>query len=74
MVGKELSSEEKATLVTLAHTCNFSLAAHQPEEHVCSRFPKHLRGDARKNLKSLGRKRFCSKHPNAWVHDVAIDR
>jgi hypothetical protein len=63
MSGEDLSREEIATLVALAQVCNFDLKAHPPLEHVCRKFPTHLRGDAKKNLDRLRRKGLCQKHP-----------
>lgn len=58
-----LSPMEQATLKALAEMCNYSLSAHVPKEAVTSKFPKHLRGDAKKCLKKLKSKGFCREHP-----------
>ncbi len=59
----ELTDIEKAVLIALAHACNFSLSAHPPIEAVTRSFSRHLRGDAKKTLKKLGRKGYCNRHP-----------
>jgi hypothetical protein len=60
---EQLTAEEIATLVALANVCNFDLSAHPPLEHICRKFPTHLRGDTKKNLDKLRRKGYCQKHP-----------
>jgi len=59
----DLSKDEQATLVALAEACHFSLTAHVPVEAVTHKFPKHLRGDAKKSLEKLRRKGYCIEHP-----------
>lgn len=58
-----LSEIERAMLQALADACNYSLSAHVPVEAVTRKFPKHLRGDAKKALKKLRRKGYCVEHP-----------
>jgi len=59
----ELSEIERATLQALAHACNYSLTAHVPVEAVTRKFPRNLRGDAKKALKKLRSKGYCIEHP-----------
>jgi hypothetical protein len=59
----ELSVIQEATLKALADACNFSLAAHVPEQAVTRRFPRNLRGDVKKSLDKLRSKGYCTKHP-----------
>ena len=55
---------EKATLIALADTCNYSIHAHVAEQFILSRLPSHLRGNAKKCLKKLHNKwRLCKKQP-----------
>jgi hypothetical protein len=63
MTQGTLSKSEHATLVALAEACHFSLTAHVPVEAVSCRFPKHLRGEAKKCLEKLRRKGYCVEHP-----------
>jgi len=58
-----LSDIEKATLQALADACSYSLSAHVPIEAVIRRFPSNLRRDAKKALKKLRSKGYCSQHP-----------
>jgi hypothetical protein len=60
---KLLPKDEQATLVALAEACHFSLNAHVPVEAVTRKFPKHLRGEAKKSLEKLRRKGYCVEHP-----------
>jgi len=59
----EIAGVEKAALQALADACDYSLKAHVPIEAITSRFPRYLRGDAKKALKKLRRKGYCRKHP-----------
>ena len=56
-----LSVLEKATLQSLASSCNYSLSAHAPTEYVTGNFKRHLRGDVKKALRDLRKKRYCYK-------------
>jgi len=49
--------------MALAECCNLSLAAHVPREAVMSKFPKGVRGDARKALDRLRKGQLCTQHP-----------
>lgn len=54
---------EMAVLKALADACNYSLGAHVPLEAISCKFPRHLRGDIKKNLRKLRSKGYCFEHP-----------
>jgi len=58
-----LSPLEQAALKAVADACHYSLGAHVPIEAVTRRFPRYLRGDAKKALKKLRAKGYCIEHP-----------
>jgi len=62
-VSEVLSAEEQAALVALAEACNWSINAHVSVEAFTRKFKTHLRGDAKKTLKKLKKRGYCTPHP-----------
>lgn len=60
---KNLSEIGKSTLVALVDACSHSVNAHPPVEAVSSKFPTHLRGEIKGEIKNLVRKELAYLHP-----------
>lgn len=71
---KALSEIEKSTLVILVHSCDHSVNAHVPVEAVSKKFPKHLRGEIKSQVKNLVREGFAYLHPTGRNKTYGVTR